>query len=277
MSRERIARVILRAYPPEITSERGEEILSTLLDAGDESSRAFARECGSLALAGIRERAAKGAQLISARLVGDAFRLAAVLWMVIRLSGISAAALGYPPGVQGFVLWLLFLWPILGVFLLGHERLAGLCGIAWIVTLQLPIALGPYPDLIAGSIVPLGGFVVMVFARRDRRHDSRRLAWLLPVFGLSVLAQPFELTFGTFGVVALTIISAAGLLVLVSDPRVLLACALVWASIGMVYAAQALLLGQPPRPAVALIASLPLAAVTAVLRLRTIRRRQSTW
>src|ERR1700735_4657581 len=172
-----------------------------------------------------------------------------------RRDGSAADALGYPAGVQGFVLWLLFLWPILGVFLLGHERLAGLCGIAWILTLQLPIALGPYPDLIAGSAVPLCGFVVMVFAPRDRRHNSRRLAWLFPAFGLSVLAQPFELTFGTVGLVALTIISASGLLVLVSDPRVLLACALVWASIGMIYAAQALLLGQSPQPAVALIAS----------------------
>ena len=218
--------------------------------------------------------AAKSAQLTSARLIADAFRLAAVLWMMIRLSGISADALGYPAGVQGFVLWLLLLWPILGIFLLGHERLAGLCGIAWIVTLQLPIALGPYPDLIAGSIVPLAGFVIMVVAPRDRPHNSWRLVWLLPVFGLSVLAQPLQLTVG--GLLALTIISAIGLLVLVSDPRLLVACALVWASIGMAYAAQALLAGESLQPAVALIATLPFAAVTAVFRIRTIRKRQST-
>jgi hypothetical protein len=275
MIRERIVRSILGAYPPEVTAERGEEIISTLLDAGDESSCAFVRECASLGLAGVRERASKSAQLTSARLIADAFRLAAVLWLVIRLSGISADALGYPAGVQGLVLWLLFLWPILGFFLLGHERLAGLCGIAWIVTLQLPIALGPYPDLIAGLTVPLAGFVVMAFAPRDRPHNSRRLAWLLPALVLSVLSQPFELTFGTVGLVALTIISATALL-LVSDPRVFLACGLVWASIGMIYAAQALLRGQSPHPATTLIASLPLAALTASLRIRAIRRRQAT-
>ena len=44
----------------------------------------------------------------------------------------------------------------------------------------------------------------------------------------------------------------------------------------MAYAAQALLAGESLQPAVALIATLPFAAVTAVFRIRTIRERQST-
>ncbi len=57
MRRERIGAIVLRAYPPAVRLARGPEMLSMLLDAGAQSRLAFARECGSLIVGGLRERA----------------------------------------------------------------------------------------------------------------------------------------------------------------------------------------------------------------------------
>ena len=58
MIRERIGQAALRAYPPAVRQTRGLEMLGMLLDAGEQSSRAFVRESGSLVLGGLRERRA---------------------------------------------------------------------------------------------------------------------------------------------------------------------------------------------------------------------------
>jgi hypothetical protein len=57
VTHERIGAIVLRAYPPAIRLARGPEMLSMLLDAGDQSRLAFTRECGSLLMGGLRERA----------------------------------------------------------------------------------------------------------------------------------------------------------------------------------------------------------------------------
>jgi hypothetical protein len=54
---ERIGSLVLRAYPPATRRARGPEMLSMLLDAGEQSRLAFTRECGSLLVGGLRERA----------------------------------------------------------------------------------------------------------------------------------------------------------------------------------------------------------------------------
>lgn len=57
MTRDRIGSLVLRAYPPAIRLARGPEMLGMLLDIGDHSGLAFTRECGSLLIGGVRERA----------------------------------------------------------------------------------------------------------------------------------------------------------------------------------------------------------------------------
>jgi hypothetical protein len=65
--RERIGSFVLRAYPPSVRRARGPEMLSMLLDAGEPSRLEFTRECGSLVLGGLRERAhASGLRLLAA-------------------------------------------------------------------------------------------------------------------------------------------------------------------------------------------------------------------
>jgi hypothetical protein len=60
VSRERIGALVLRAYLCETRLSRGPEMLGMLLDAGERSRGAFARECGSLVVGGLRERTAIG-------------------------------------------------------------------------------------------------------------------------------------------------------------------------------------------------------------------------
>ena len=64
---ERRCRLLLRAYPPAYRRDRGEEILGTLLEvtpAGRSWPRA--RDARSLAIAGLRERAAQNRRLTTA-------------------------------------------------------------------------------------------------------------------------------------------------------------------------------------------------------------------
>jgi hypothetical protein len=94
MSRERIGTLVLRAYPPDARLARGPEMLSMLLDAGGMSSAAFARECGSLVVGGLRERAAITARRRRGRRIP---LLAAVMIVAI----IAVATLGTSNPISG--------------------------------------------------------------------------------------------------------------------------------------------------------------------------------
>jgi hypothetical protein len=248
-------------------------MLGTLLDVGDTSATAFARECVSLALAGVRERARTNAGTTFAGMVSGTLRWAAILWIALNLAGISGDALAYPAGVRGIVLWLLLLWPVLALALLGYDRRAGLCGIAWVASLQTPIALGPYPNLFAGSLVPLVGFVAMLIAPRRKPHDPRQLAWLFPAIAISLIHGhgPGLLGFGfcPLAIPALALISLAGILILEIDPRLAIASSLVWASIGLMSAEEAILSDSPMNATVLLLACAPIAILIASAHRRT--------
>jgi hypothetical protein len=83
--RERIGRALSHAYPHEVLADRGREMLGTLLDASEHSAAAFARECGLLWLAAMRERAR-----ITARSPALAGIIGGVLaWMVLMISALS--------------------------------------------------------------------------------------------------------------------------------------------------------------------------------------------
>lgn len=265
---------MLRVYPPRARLDRGDEMLGTLLDAAD-SPAAFVRESASLVLAGIRERARVSAQISGARLLADAFRQATLVWIVIWLAGTAALVLAHPKSLGGLEMWLMLLWPIAAVSMLGYDRLAGACGAAWMIGVQLPIASGPYPFLLAGSLVPLIGFSVMIITPRRRPRNVRRLAWLVPIIAVSVITQPVVLGFGALGILSLTGLSTAGALLLVADPRLLMATALVWASIGMMYTEPVVLHGTPISSVVLLVAGAPVTILIVSARLRKLRLRSN--
>jgi hypothetical protein len=272
MSRERIVTFILRSYPPTVRGDRGREMLGTLLDVSEESAGTFVRECASLGLGGMRERARQAAPRTTGQLI-TAFRHAATLWIIIGLVGISGDALSYPAGIHGLVLWLLLLWPVLVVALLGYERLAGACGVAWVATVQLPIAFGPYPIVLASSLVPLVGFATMIVAPAHRTHDPRRLLWLLPVGAISMTGVPHPPGDGSGeAIVILATVSIGALCALPITPTLAMASALIWGSIGLAGAQYAVNFARPATSAVVLIAIAPITIFIMLAQRRRIRR-----
>ena len=193
-----------------------------LLDAGEQSNRAFVRESGSLVLGGLRERRALTARAGTRRLVADACCQAVLiflmLWLISALNTQGSAGPSQQLLVQEVVLA-----AILACALIGYERIAAIGGLAALV------AYGPLGQhiqlvLLARVLVPIACLLVMVRAPRRRPRDPRQLLWLLPVCVLAALHAH-----GWVGLPeVLAVMSVGGLLRLLHDPRLAIACSLVW-------------------------------------------------
>jgi hypothetical protein len=223
--RERIGEAALRAYPPAVRQTRGPEMLGMLLDAGERSNLAFVRESGSLVLGGLRERRAMIARARTRRLIADACCQAVLiflmLWLISALNTQGSAGPSRRLLVQEVVLA-----AILASALIGYERLAA---VGALLTL---IAYGPFgPNIqllgLARMLVPTGCVVVMAGAPQRRPRDPRQLLWLLPVCVLAALHAYADVSLPE----ALAIMSVGGLLRLFHDPRLAIACSLVWITV----------------------------------------------
>jgi hypothetical protein len=89
---ERRCRLLLRAYPPAYRRDRGEEILGTLLEATP-AGRAWPRlrDVRSVAIGGLRERAAQNRHLTTAANVRTAALVGVTLYLVVSASGFLGA------------------------------------------------------------------------------------------------------------------------------------------------------------------------------------------
>ena len=225
MIRERIGRAALRAYPPAVRQTRGLEMLGMLLDAGEQSGRAFVRESGSLVLGGLRERRAITARAGSRRLVADSCCQAVIILLMLWLFSALNTQLITGPSHQLLVQELV-LAAILACALIGYERIAAISALAALTAFG---PLGPHtqPVLLATVLVPIACLLVMVRAPQQRPRDPRQLLWLLPVIVLAALQAHAWVGLPE----ALAVISAGGLLRLLHDPRLAIACSLVWIAV----------------------------------------------
>jgi hypothetical protein len=223
--RERIGRAALRAYPPAVRQTRGPEMLGMLLDAGEHSNRAFVRESGSLVLGGLRGRRAIIARAGTRRLIADACCQAVLiflmLWLISALNTQGSAGPSRQLLVQEVVLV-----AILAGALVGYERLAAVGGLAALIAYG---PLGPHTQLVglATVLVPIACLLVMVRAPQRRPRDPRQLLWLLPVGVLAALYAHAHVNLPEL----LAIMSAGALLRLLHDPRLAIACSLVWITV----------------------------------------------
>ncbi len=252
MIRERIGRAALRAYPPAVRQTRGLEMLGMLLDAGEQSNRAFVRESGSLVLGGLRERGALTARAGTRRLIADgccrAVPIFVMLWLISALSAQGGAGPSRQLLVQELVLA-----AILACALVGYERIAAVGALAALIAFG---PLGPHIQLVrlANILVLIACLLVMVRAPQRRPRDPCRLLWLLPVCVLAALRADAYVSLPE----ALAIMSVGGLLRLFHDPRLAIACSLVWIDV---------LLADAGRRAPAGLGLLDVAAVAAGLML----------
>jgi hypothetical protein len=238
--RERIGQAALRTYPPAARQTRGLEMLGMLLDAGEQSNWAFVRDTGSLVLGGLRERRAITARAGTRRLIADSCCKAVLIWLTLLIvSRLNTQASAGPS--QQLLVQEGTLAAILACALIGYERLAALSGLAAFAALG-PFGLHNQLVLLANVVVPIACLLVMVRAPRARPRDPRRLLWLVPISILAALLAHAHVNLPE----ALAVISVAGLLRLLHDPRLAIACSLVWIPVLLTGAAR-----QPP-------ASLPL-------------------
>jgi hypothetical protein len=220
--RERVGQAALRAYPPAVRQARGLEMLGMLLDAGEQSNWAFARESGSLVLGGWRERGALTARAGTRRLLADACGQAVLIFlMLVLISALNRQ--GIAGASRQLVVQAVVLAAILACALIGYERIAALGGLAALIAYG---PFGPHTQLlpVARVLVPIACLLVMVCAPRRRPRNPRRLLWLVPVAVLAALLAHAQV--GLLEVLA--VMSLGGLLRLLHDPRLAIACSLVW-------------------------------------------------
>jgi hypothetical protein len=229
--RERIGRAMLRVYSDDVRAARGEEMLGTLLEAGEASARAFARESGSILLAGLRERAMLVARTGSRRLIADAYCQAAPIWLLFGAANFAAAEQRRPWAANADVLSLIVLGALLLAALVGYDRIVGVTGMSLIVGLGLVIEPHAATRVLTLAIllVPLACCVVMAFAPRKGPPNPRRLVLLVPAVAL-VLLLPEAVVRGT---ALLVLVSLLGVIRLPIDPRLAIACAIVWSGLGL--------------------------------------------
>ena len=252
MIRERIGRAALLAYPRVVRQARGLEMLGMLLDAGEQSGRAFVRETGSLVLGGLRERGALTARAGIRRLLADSCCQAVLILLMLLMIRVLSTELSAGPSQQLLVQQVI-LGAILACALVGYERIAAISGLAALIAYG-PLGQHTQPVLLARVLVPIACLLVMVRAPRQRPRDPRRLLWLLPVIVLAALQAHALVSLPE----ALALITVGGLLRLLHDPRLAIACGLVWipvllAGAGRQAPASLPLLGLPVAMAVGLM------------------------
>ena len=230
MIRERLARIALQAFLPEVRAARGEEMLGTLLDTSASSRVRFAHEIVDLVRVGLRGRALATARAGARRVVADGVCLAAVWFLTLFLSSdlgvrIQGGEPGYPDDPITPVS-LALLGVALALALVGYDRIAGavaLCFAASVVVHTGGVGLtnGSRGPLLVATLC----FCVLVLAPRRRRPDPHRLAWLGLAGTLSVVSSASDDPTATVLLLGLILLVPPALALLPTDPRLAIACA----------------------------------------------------
>jgi hypothetical protein len=275
MKRERVARVALRAFPSSVRAAQGEEMLGTLLDVSATSRTRFAVELGGLVRSGMQARAAHGARAGARRVVADGVCLAGVWLLTLYLASdlgerIRGGIPGYPS--DRFSPWSLALvGTALALALLGYDRLAGAAALLFVASL---VADPAWQDLTASRremmLVPVLCFGVLLLAPRRRKRDTRRLAWLALTAALAIGSSRSDDPAAAILIFAVLVLVPLALVLLRTDPRLAIACALPATSFGIHMAQDR---GGPGVLGLVFLVAAPLILTIAVTRNRRLRAR----
>jgi len=244
-------------------------MLDTLLEVTDDRRGLFVREMVSLITGGVAERARSSLGLGAAQTVADACKLASILFAVLWLTALAqhAGPLRWRSHPQPVLVAIGLILTTLS-WLLGRERAAGALGVA--VTIALLGNRGPFsiPAPILLMLTPMSGFVMMLIAPARKRPSPVAAVGLAALVVLSALVVP-----GTAGGArALLVLSGAtmlGLLVFVVQPRLAIAVAIVWTTIG----AELIASGESLRsPFTLLVVAAPAVLAATAARAQIIRR-----
>lgn len=236
MTREWLVRLALRAYPRQVAAQRGAEMFAMALEAGATSKPEFGRELTSLIVGGVRERALVTAQPGRRRLAADALRQALTIYLAVFVWTLFTIAPRIFHLTAEEVLGAGLLCGLLGLLLAGFDRLVGVIGVC-LLSIVGVLAFISVHDAVGrlGIVIELPPvlilFVASIVMPRKTPRRPWRLAWLLP---LAVSAWLLSAHAGAridetaYEEIALALVSLVGLVRLPYDPRLALACALLW-------------------------------------------------
>lgn len=200
MSRELLARMLVRMYPAEVRRTRGNELVGTLLDAGDTSTWMFVSHMASVARAALLARSRDELTRPAWQLAAGAVCWAAVLTaMTTVIEGIGASlywggtVFSYGNDPQTILDMYALPVLILGLFTTGHNRTAALLGLLCIAMRLHQSPMISLADFMITVPVPAVGFGLLAARPRDVRAAGRYL-WLIPAamwtfYWLTLLGQ----------------------------------------------------------------------------------------
>jgi hypothetical protein len=188
---ERRSRVLLRAYPAAYRSERGEEIIGTLLETTPEGQdRPRLRDGQALVIGGLRARAAQNRRLSATVNLRVAVMVGSSLYVVM----LGAEYLGTGIGELGLNPMPAWYWPVLvAASLLATVLLSWITRPAIAAISALAAAVAVYyfldrPERQLWAFMPLfvSLAVIVVLAPRQSR-PPREWLWLIGAFSVAVL------------------------------------------------------------------------------------------
>lgn len=200
MSRQLIGRTLVRLYPAEVRRARGNELVGTLLDAGDVSTLAFVANAASLARSGLWARAREElGRPVGQLLVGALCWAAVLIAMTELVEGVGAGifwdgpffSYGHDPQtiIDMYVLPVL----ILMLFTSGRNRTTGLLGLLRVAMRLHQSQLISLDDFLILFPVQIAGFGLLTIRPRSIQFAGRYL-WAIPTamwafYWLTLLGQ----------------------------------------------------------------------------------------
>ena len=276
MRREAIGRTVVRLYPKDIRESAGEELVGTLLDAGDASRGAYVVQLVSLMRSGLSARARSELRRPLGRIAATVLCWVAVMSAMSVLVGDIGIRLrwGYTFEASTESLLYLYIIPalILVLFTLRRNRTTGILGLAW-----LAISLHQHPMLPVSAFletIPLQAAGFALLAIRPRTPvPAGRFLWPVP----AIVWLLYQLTLlGQLSGVGKTTPFLAALLLLPWAPALALGTAITWALTSIyylnLYESVPFLAPHLLVEAIELLAGVPLALILAALARRAATR-----
>jgi hypothetical protein len=235
MSKAAIARAVVRLYPKNVRQDTGEELVGTLLDAGDASLGTYADELVSLARSGLSARARVELSQPVLRIAASTLCWVAVMSAMGELVQTIGIGLrwGGGPGSSTETLLYSYIIPalILVLFTLRRNRTTGILGLTWLAILLEQHPMLPLSGFFQTIPPQAAGFALLAIKPREPLPAGRFL-WPVPatvwlIYQVTLLGQ-------LSGVGKITPVLAA-LMLLPWAPSLALGTAISWALTAIYY------------------------------------------
>jgi hypothetical protein len=178
MTREWIGRAAVRLYPVEIRTTRGDELVGTLLDAGEHSLIGFIGQLTSVILGGLMARSREASAQPVDQLLSDAIRWAAIMSLAGGLTMDIVTGVRWGDGSVPVAYDTILPAVVLVMFLARVDRAAGITGLIYCIDFAGHHPLAPV-GLRIQEVVQVAGLGLMTV--HPRRHDALRSLALLPL------------------------------------------------------------------------------------------------